>query len=44
MFEKQLKPTTPGTKKRMLIDLRLKIEEQEDALMEMTRLTQKIEN
>jgi hypothetical protein len=43
MFETQLKPTTPASQKRMIIDLKIRMEEQEDALMEMTRLTQKID-
>ena len=43
MFEKQMKPQTPHTHKRMMIDLRLRAEEQEDALMEMTKLSQKMD-
>ena len=39
MFEKQLVPTTPATQKRMFIDLKIRMEEQEDALNEMNRLT-----
>jgi hypothetical protein len=43
MFESQLKPTTPASQKRMIIDLKIRMEEQEEALMEMTRLTNKID-